>query len=306
MSKRDVRVEVVPITTLQPDPNNANAGTERGLAMIEDSLQQLGAGRSVLTDKHGVLMAGNKTHQQAVELGFEEAVVVHTDGRQLVVVQRDDLDLETDPRARRMALVDNRASEVSLAWSPAMLAAIAAEQPEAVKGLWTESEMEELLAATRNGEAIAAEQRPTLADRFIVPPFSVLDARQGYWQDRKRAWLALGIQSELGRGDATRPGSPGDTRPAVTRDGKYNGGDAFLFAGTHRLDHRSPNAAPGGSPRDAATLGKDGRTVRGDGKGRVLTQRERERVAPRMAMHNDPMQRKAKYDAATPAPSDRI
>ena len=41
---------------------------------------------------------------------------------------------------------------------------------------------------------------PTLSDRFGVPPFSVLDARQGYWQDRKRAWLAIGIKSELGRG----------------------------------------------------------------------------------------------------------
>jgi hypothetical protein len=41
-----------------------------------------------------------------------------------------------------------------------------------------------------------------LAARFLVPPFSVLDARQGYWQERKRAWLALGIESELGRADA--------------------------------------------------------------------------------------------------------
>jgi hypothetical protein len=39
-----------------------------------------------------------------------------------------------------------------------------------------------------------------LAGRFLVPPFSVFDARQGYWQDRKRAWLALGIRSEVGRG----------------------------------------------------------------------------------------------------------
>jgi len=45
------------------------------------------------------------------------------------------------------------------------------------------------------------EARKTLAERFIVPPFSVLDARQGYWQERKRAWIALGIQSELGRGE---------------------------------------------------------------------------------------------------------
>ncbi len=45
------------------------------------------------------------------------------------------------------------------------------------------------------------QARRTLAEKFGVPPFSVLDARQGYWQERKRAWLALGIQSELGRGE---------------------------------------------------------------------------------------------------------
>ena len=40
-----------------------------------------------------------------------------------------------------------------------------------------------------------------LAERFGVVPFSVLNAREGWWQDRKRAWLALGIRSEVGRGD---------------------------------------------------------------------------------------------------------
>lgn len=45
---------------------------------------------------------------------------------------------------------------------------------------------------------------PTMRDKFIVPPFSVLDARQGYWQDRKRQWIALGIESELGRGEGER------------------------------------------------------------------------------------------------------
>lgn len=41
----------------------------------------------------------------------------------------------------------------------------------------------------------------TLADRFLVPPFSVLDARAGYWQERKNHWLGTGIQSEVGRGE---------------------------------------------------------------------------------------------------------
>lgn len=42
---------------------------------------------------------------------------------------------------------------------------------------------------------------PTLFDRFGVPPFSILDARQGYWQERKRQWIAMGIKSEVGRGN---------------------------------------------------------------------------------------------------------
>lgn len=41
----------------------------------------------------------------------------------------------------------------------------------------------------------------SLRDRFLVPPFSVLDARAGYWQERKQAWLTLGIQGELGRSE---------------------------------------------------------------------------------------------------------
>lgn len=38
-----------------------------------------------------------------------------------------------------------------------------------------------------------------LSDRFLVPPFSVFDTKQGYWQERKRNWIKLGIKSELGR-----------------------------------------------------------------------------------------------------------
>jgi DNA modification methylase len=38
-----------------------------------------------------------------------------------------------------------------------------------------------------------------LVERFGIPPFSVLDAKQGVWLDRKREWMRLGIQSEVGR-----------------------------------------------------------------------------------------------------------
>ena len=44
-----------------------------------------------------------------------------------------------------------------------------------------------------------AQTHLTLSDRFLIPPFSVLESKAGYWQSRKRAWLDIGIRSELGR-----------------------------------------------------------------------------------------------------------
>jgi DNA modification methylase len=47
------------------------------------------------------------------------------------------------------------------------------------------------------GEPIVHD--PILRERFIEPPFSVLDTKAGAWQNRKRQWKTLGIQSHLGR-----------------------------------------------------------------------------------------------------------
>ncbi len=50
------------------------------------------------------------------------------------------------------------------------------------------------------GEKIIKD--PLLRDKFIEPPFSVLDTKSGNWQKRKKLWKQIGIQSEVGR-DAT-------------------------------------------------------------------------------------------------------
>ena len=47
----------------------------------------------------------------------------------------------------------------------------------------------------------------SLQERYIVPPFSVLDTKQGYWQKRKREWKEIGLQSETGRSDTLLKGS---------------------------------------------------------------------------------------------------
>ena len=42
-----------------------------------------------------------------------------------------------------------------------------------------------------------------LRDKFIEPPFSILDTKSGNWQNRKRLWKKLGIKSEVGRSAKT-------------------------------------------------------------------------------------------------------
>lgn len=51
------------------------------------------------------------------------------------------------------------------------------------------------------GEPVREAPKAPLAERFLVPPFSVLSAREGAWQERKAAWLSLGIKGEVGRGE---------------------------------------------------------------------------------------------------------
>jgi len=49
------------------------------------------------------------------------------------------------------------------------------------------------------GEVVKPKASGPVAERFTLPPFTILDARSGEWQERKRAWLSMGLRSEVGR-----------------------------------------------------------------------------------------------------------
>ena len=106
------------------DDRNLNKGTERGRELIEKSLRQFGAGRSILVDKNNRIIAGNKTHANAEAAGIDDAVIVETDGTKLVVVKRTDIDLDTK-QGREMALADNASVKVDLDWDTDALNSVA-------------------------------------------------------------------------------------------------------------------------------------------------------------------------------------
>ena len=98
--------DIKTIADLTPDGENFNRHTEFGYKLLEDSLRKFGAGRSVLVDKDGNIIAGNGVVETAAAIGMEDVVVVKTDGKKLVVVQRDDLSLDSR-EGRELALADN-------------------------------------------------------------------------------------------------------------------------------------------------------------------------------------------------------
>ena len=98
--------EIKTLADLTPDGENFNRHTEFGSKLLEDSLRKFGAGRSVLVDKDGNIIAGNGVVETAASIGMEDVVVVKTDGTKLVVVQRDDLSLDSQ-EGRELALADN-------------------------------------------------------------------------------------------------------------------------------------------------------------------------------------------------------
>lgn len=101
------------ISDLKYDDKNFNKGTEYGKMLMEKSLKKFGAGRSILIDKNNKIIAGNKTTENFGELGFENVQIVETDGKTLIAVRRNDIDLDT-PEGREFAASDNQTAKVNI------------------------------------------------------------------------------------------------------------------------------------------------------------------------------------------------
>lgn len=117
-------VEEKKLDSLIPDDHNFNVGTEYGQRLIEKSLYEFGAGRGILLDKNGRIIAGNKTVENAAAIGLEDVIIVPTDGTKLVATMRTDIDLDSE-RGRAMALADNATGAANLKWDEKELKAAA-------------------------------------------------------------------------------------------------------------------------------------------------------------------------------------
>jgi hypothetical protein len=93
------------------DKRNYRKHNDRNKDLIRKSLNECGAGRSIVIDNDGEIIAGNGIYEQAQELGIKTKII-ETDGSELVVVKRTDLSTD-DQKRKQLAIMDNSTSDSS-------------------------------------------------------------------------------------------------------------------------------------------------------------------------------------------------
>ncbi len=216
-SKKDAftKLEVTyrPIESLIPYARNSRTHSDAQVAQIAASIREFGWTNPVLIDTEGGIIAGHGRIMAGRKLGIKEAPCIV-------------LDNLTDAKRRAYIIADNKLA-LNAGWDVELLKIelkdLDAEKFDLTLTGFEIGELATLFDEQPEEMEIKEEQtKGSLADRFGVPPFSVLNAREGWWQDRKRAWLAIGIQSELGRGENGFHAAPGGS-PMVSgydKDGK--------------------------------------------------------------------------------------
>ena len=224
------KVERRKVADLVPYARNARTHSDAQVAQIAASIREWGWTTPVLIDEAGGLIAGHGRVLAARKLGIVDVPAMVANGW-------------SEAQKRAYILADNKLT-LNAGWDDDLLKIELGDLKELDFDLsligFGDEELADLLGGPDGiGGAGADNGAGSLAAKFGVPPFSVLNAREGGWQARKAAWIALGIQSELGRGDS--PSTSARVGPDDEATYRTIGG-------------RKPNAIPGGGamPLDRA------------------------------------------------------
>lgn len=172
-------IEYLPVKQLHEYSRNAKKHPAEQVEHIANSIREFGFRQPLVIDKDNVLVIGHGRLLAATKLGLDS----------VPCVRADDL---TDEQIKALRLADNKTNESE--WDFDLLGG---ELDDIFDIDMSEFGFELEYDSTEIDEV----EHSSLNEQFVVPPFSILDTRQGYWQERKKAWKAIGIKSELGRQD---------------------------------------------------------------------------------------------------------
>lgn len=177
------------VDSLIPYVKNSRTHSDAQVAQIAASIKEFGWTNPILVDGDNGIIAGHGRLLAARKLGYKE----------VPTIELADL---TETQKRAYIIADNRLA-LNAGWDNEMLTIELNDllaDGFALELLGFDADELEKLLDDAEEEQNGIVGKGNLSDRFLIPPFSVFNAREGWWQDRKRAWLALGIKSEEGRG----------------------------------------------------------------------------------------------------------
>lgn len=152
------------IDELKFDDKNFNKHTEYGMSLLEKSLRENGAGRSILLDKDNNIIAGNGIIEAAGSVGLENVKIVETQGDEIVAVKRTDVSLNSK-QGRKMALADNATAKADLEWDFDNI--MSELTPEEARG-WGVDEIKTGLDSEKKIE----DREPSITSSFITFDYS--------------------------------------------------------------------------------------------------------------------------------------
>lgn len=179
---------------LVPYPQNTKTHSSEQIEAIAAQIEAHGFDQPIVTEGNLVIIKGHGRREASLLLKGRGKLAA------VPVIVRSDLTAE-QVRAARIA--DNKVAESP--WDFGMLkleigGLLAGGFDLGLTGFGAD-EIASMMAPPVNPDEQRDLAIQSLASKFGVPPFSVLRAADGWWQDRKRAWISLGIESEVGRGE---------------------------------------------------------------------------------------------------------
>lgn len=97
--------------TIKLDQRNYRKHSQKNKDLINKSLKECGAGRSIVIDNEDNIIAGNGIFEQSQKLGIKPRII-ESDGSELIVVKRTDL-ATNDEKRKQLAIMDNSTSDSS-------------------------------------------------------------------------------------------------------------------------------------------------------------------------------------------------
>ena len=112
------------ISSLKPQVDNANKGSQYGDHLLEKSIRKYGFREAGTIDRNGSIISGNHRTEKAGELGIEEAVIIEADPNKAYYLQFKDIDIETK-EGKELALALNATAKANIVWDADVLEVIA-------------------------------------------------------------------------------------------------------------------------------------------------------------------------------------